>query len=147
MTDPFRRMFNVTEVPGDGNLHDDAASDITPNDTRNAKKNGRVTVEKTINSAFYQKFDHRMQSIQVLFIPNGNEKYKKLLKAKLKYMTTRERFCQRLIYSDGLKNNIKRHLIFTVTKVRRQTHSLRKRRSQAVKKQCSLFIGFEHPGL
>jgi hypothetical protein len=48
-------MFNVTEVPGDGNLHDDAASDITPNDTRNAKKNGRVTVEKTIKFRFLPK--------------------------------------------------------------------------------------------
>jgi hypothetical protein len=48
-------MLNVAEVPGDGNLHDDAASDITPNDTRNAKKNGRVTVEKTIKFRFLPK--------------------------------------------------------------------------------------------
>jgi hypothetical protein len=48
-------MFNVAEVPGDGNLHDDAASDITPTDTRNAKTNGRTTVEKTIKFRFLPK--------------------------------------------------------------------------------------------
>ena len=52
MMDQAGRPLNVAETSGDGHLQPDDASDITPTDTRNVKKNNQAVIEKTVKFRF-----------------------------------------------------------------------------------------------